>query len=52
VLWRGVPNPLALGVAGGILHFNLADLCVWSGGVLFLVAALWTIARMPAERFA
>jgi len=51
-LWRGVPNPLSLGVAGGTLHFNLADLGVWGGCLVFLAAALWTIWRMPAEAFA
>jgi len=47
-----VPNPLALHVAGGILHFNLADVSVTVGGVLFLSAVLWTLWRMPDERFA
>jgi len=51
-LWRAVPNPVGIHLAGGILHFNLADMCVWSGGLLFLVATFWTIWRMPAERFA
>jgi hypothetical protein len=51
-VWRAVPDPLGVHLAGGILHFNLADLCVWGGGLLFLAASLWTIWRMPAERFA
>ena len=51
-LWRAVPNPLGVHVAGGILHYNLADLCVWSGGLLFLSATFWTLWRLPAERFA
>lgn len=50
-LWRGVPNPLSVHLAGGILHFNLADLCIYSGGLVFLVATLWTIWRMPEEQF-
>ena len=52
VLWRAVPNPLGLHLAGGILHFNLADACVSGGGLLFLTAALWTIWRMPEAQFA
>ncbi len=51
-LWPGVPNPLGVHIAGGILHFNLADVCVVGGGALFLAAALWTIWRMPADEFA
>jgi len=51
-LWHAVPNPLRLDLAGGILHFNLADLCVTGGGLLFLAAALWTLWRMPDEQFA
>ncbi len=51
-LWRAVPNPLAVHLAGGVLHFNLADLCVTGGCALFLAAAWRTIWRMPAERFA
>ena len=51
-LWRAVPNPLGVHLAGGILRFNLADVCVTGGGALFLAAALWTIWRMPDERFA
>jgi hypothetical protein len=51
-VWHAVPNPLAIHVAGGILHFNLADTCVWAGGPLFLGAALWTLWRLPDERFA
>ncbi len=52
VLWRAVPNPLGLQIAGGILHFNLADACVGGGGLLFLTAALWTIWRMSDAQFA
>jgi len=51
-LWRAVPNPIGMRLAGGILHCNLADLCIWSGGLVFLAAAFWTIWRLPAERFA
>ena len=51
-LWHAVPDPLAVPVAGGILHFNLADLSIWSGALLFLTATLWTIWRLPADRFA
>ncbi|HEY4346240.1 MAG TPA: hypothetical protein VGM80_01525 [Gaiellaceae bacterium] len=51
-LWHAVPNPLGVHVAGGILHFCLADVCVWTGGLLFLLPFLWTVWRMPAERFA
>jgi hypothetical protein len=51
-LWHAVPNPIGLPVAGGILHLCLADLCVWTGGVLFLASALWAIWRMPDDRFA
>ena len=51
-LWRAVPNPLGVHLAGGILHFNLADLCVTGGGLLLLTAVLWTLWRMPDERFA
>ena len=51
-LWPGVPNPFGFAIAGGILHFNLADTCVSGGGVLFLAATLWTLWRMPDERFA
>lgn len=50
-LWRGVPNPLRMRMAGGVLNFNLADLCVWGGCLIFLAAAFWSIYRMPAERF-
>ena len=50
--WRAVPNPLAVHLAGGILHLNMADLCVTGGGALFLAASLWTLWRMPDERFA
>ena len=52
VLWRAVPNPLGVHLAGGVLHFNLADLCVTGGGLVFLIAVLWTLWRMPDERFA
>jgi hypothetical protein len=51
-LWRAVPNPLGVHLAGGILHFNLADLCVTGGGLLLLAAVLWTLWRMPDEQFA
>lgn len=51
-LWPGVPNPFGVHLAGGILHFNLADVCVCGGGALFLSAALYTIWRMPDEQFA
>ena len=50
--WRAVPNPLAVHLAGGILHFNMADICVTGGGAVFLAAVLWTLWRMPDERFA
>jgi hypothetical protein len=49
--WRAVPNPIAVHLAGGILHLNMADLCVTGGGALFLAASLWTLWRMPDERF-
>jgi hypothetical protein len=52
VLWRAVPNPIGVAVAGGMLRCNLADLCIWGGGLIFLAAAFWTIWRLPAERFA
>ena len=51
-LWRAVPNPVGVHVAGGILHFNLADMSVVGGGLLFLTATLWTLWRLPPERFA
>jgi hypothetical protein len=51
-LWKAVPNPMGLNVAGGVLHLCLADLFVWSGGVLFLASALWVLWRMPDEQFA
>ena len=51
-LWQAVPNPFGMHLAGGILRFNMADLCVWGGCLLFLATASWTIARTPAERFA
>ena len=51
-LWRAVPNPLGVHLAGGILHFNLADVCVTGGGAVFLAAVLWKIWRMPDEQFA
>jgi hypothetical protein len=50
-LWGAVPNPFGVHVAGGILHFNLADVCVTGGAALFLAGALWTISRMPGEQF-
>ncbi len=50
--WRAVPNPIAVHLAGGILRFNMADICVTGGGALFLAAVLWTLWRMPDERFA
>ena len=50
-LWRAVPNPVGVHVAGGTLHFNLADVCVWSGALLFLLATFWTLWRTPSERF-
>ena len=52
VLWRAVPNPLGVHLADGILYFNLADVCVTGGGLLFLAALLWTLWRMPDEQFA
>jgi hypothetical protein len=52
VLWRAVPNPLGFHVAGGVLRFNLADVCVTGGGLVFLTAVLWTLWRMPDEQFA
>jgi hypothetical protein len=51
-IWHAVPDPLSVGVAGGQLHFNLADLCIWSGGVVFVLSAAWAIWRLPAESFA
>ena len=51
-LWRAVPNPLGAHLAGGILHFNLADVCVTGGGLLLLTAMLSSLWRMPAEQFA
>jgi hypothetical protein len=51
-LWRAVPNPVGVHVAGGTLHFNLADVCVLGGGLLFLSTVFWTLWRLPAERFA
>ncbi len=50
-VWGAVPDPLAVHVAGGILHFNLADVCVTGGGLLFLAAVTWTLGRIPDERF-
>jgi hypothetical protein len=47
-LWHAAPNPLAVHMAGGILHFNLADLCVAGGGALVLVSVLCA----PADAFA
>ena len=52
VLWRAVPNPLGVHLAGGVLHFNLADVCVTGGGLVFLTAVLWTLWQMPDEQFA
>lgn len=46
-LWRGVPDPLELRVGHALVHFNLADTCVWSGSLLFLLAAYWTLWRLP-----
>lgn len=46
-LWRAVPNPLAVHLADGTLHFNLADVCVTGGGALFVAAVLWMAWRMP-----
>jgi hypothetical protein len=51
-IWHAVPDPLSVAVAGGQLHFNLADLCIWSGCVVLLLSAVWAIWRIPAERFA
>ncbi len=51
-IWGGVPDPFELAVAGGVLHCNLADCCVWAGSVLFLVSALWILWRMPGDDFA
>jgi hypothetical protein len=51
-IWHGVPDPFVLGVAGGDLHFNLADCCVWSGSLVFLASVLWTLWRMPDDDFA
>ena len=52
VLWRAVPNPLSVHLAGGVLHLNLADICITGGALSFFVATLWTLWRMPDERFA
>ena len=51
-VWGGVPDPFAVPVAGGLLHFNLADSCIWAGSALFLAAVLWTLWRMPDDEFA
>ena len=51
-LWHAVPDPLGVHLAGGILRFNLADVCVMCGCCLFLAAVLWTVWRMPDEPFA
>jgi hypothetical protein len=51
-IWHGVPDPFELGIAGGVLHFNLADCCVWAGSLLFLASVLWTLWRMPEDEFA
>jgi hypothetical protein len=50
VLWGAVPNPIALRLAFGTLHCNLADLCIWCGALAFLGAALVSLARMPAAQ--
>jgi hypothetical protein len=52
VLWHSVPDPLTVAVAGGRLHLDFADLALWSGCAVFLVAALWTIWRLPENYFA
>jgi hypothetical protein len=51
-LWRAVPNPIGVHLAGGILHFNLADVCVTGGGALFAAAMLRLLSQAPAERLA
>jgi hypothetical protein len=51
-IWKAVPNPLGVHVAGGVLHFCLADTCVWAGSLLFFAAVLWSLWRMSDERFA
>lgn len=52
VLWRAVPNPLGVQLAGGVLRFNLADLCIYGGGLIFLAGTYLTLWRMPSDRFA
>lgn len=47
VVWHGVPDPLSVGLGWGVLHFNPADVSVWSGSVLFLAAAYLTIWQLP-----
>jgi hypothetical protein len=51
-VWHGVPDPFELAVAGGAVHFNLADCCVWTGSALFLGGFLWVLWRMPEADFA
>ena len=50
-VWHAVPDPLTVAVAGSRLDFNLADVCIWSGCVAFLLAALWAIWRFPAGSY-
>ena len=50
VLWRAVPNPLSVHLAGGVLHLNLADICITGGALSFLAATFWTLWRMPDDR--
>ncbi len=47
-LWRAAPNPLSVHIAGGILHFNLADACVAGGGLLVVFSVICT----PDHHFA
>ena len=46
-LWQAVPNPLGVHLAGSVLHFNLADVCIGVGGLVVLLS----VALTPAERF-
>ena len=46
-LWRAAPNPLSVNLAGGALHFNLADICIGGGGLVVVLSVLLT----PADRF-
>ena len=39
-LWGAVPDPFGLAVAGGILHFDAADVCVVVGGALLAATML------------